>query len=369
MSDQKADLLWQLREAEAMQHGAVQFGLLEEIVRLSDLQNDLDAGFRARQALVRSGYFSGQPSASLVAFSWCLAQSDKEPERFPEGELLGPYKWVVAKLAGFPEVSLDQIQGVHDDLRHRFERAGYGENASLKLRLSLAIAIGDRAYAENAFARWKESSREGISDCAACDRQEEVYFALFMGRYRKAIKLAEPILNGLLRCTSVPHQTFADVLVPLVQLNRLEEAVKYHKTGYRMISQNEVFLFSMARHVTFLGLTDNANRGIKVMEKHLSWALKADEPDNRFEFYLACLFLMERVLKTGIRKFKARLPRSFPRYERAGEYDAEHVQSWFAKETHDLALRFDERNGSNYYCGRIRELASLHEVVVAHPFK
>jgi len=62
-------------------------------------------GFHLRQELIEAATFGGMEDRALIAFSWCLAQSDKDADRFPEQDLLwGKYKWILAGITDFPGV-------------------------------------------------------------------------------------------------------------------------------------------------------------------------------------------------------------------------------------------------------------------------
>src|SRR4051812_22715000 len=88
------DLMERFWDAEMMENSLAKCALLEEIIRIADTRQDFEVGFDARMALVDAGTFSGAPDKALVAFSWCLAQADKQPDHFSGPDLLWKYKWV-----------------------------------------------------------------------------------------------------------------------------------------------------------------------------------------------------------------------------------------------------------------------------------
>src|SRR5262249_34345582 len=149
--------------------GPAKVMLLEEAVRLADSHRDVARGFAARQSLIRAATFGGYPEKSLVAFSWSLAQSDRNPLQFPPTELLWQDKWIVGSLNGFPQISRQQIADMLEDLAQRFRRVGAGPHAVHKLRFDLSMDLGDRDEARRSYRKWKRSRRDWLSDCVACD--------------------------------------------------------------------------------------------------------------------------------------------------------------------------------------------------------
>jgi hypothetical protein len=192
----------------------------------------------------------------------------------------------------------------------------------------------------------------------------------FLGEDERAVEEAAPILAGELCCMEVPHGTFGRLLLPLVRLGRLAEAMEYHHRGYRLVADNRDFLFTVSHHLTFLVLTEHAPQGLKLLEKHLVWALETAEQDARFAFVQAAFFLFDRLLETGRRTVPLRLPATFTAYQESAAYDVADLAAWFDEDRRGLAARFDERNGNRNYARRIadhRKLRALIQPFPLHP--
>src|SRR4051812_42838167 len=86
------DLRALLVKALRLARGPAQVAVAEEAVRLADAHNDPVAGFVARKRLIEASTQGGRPDVLLVAFSWCLARCDADPQRFKEGDLLWNFK-------------------------------------------------------------------------------------------------------------------------------------------------------------------------------------------------------------------------------------------------------------------------------------
>jgi hypothetical protein len=358
-----------MKQARDLQDGSTKVGLLEEAVRLADLLADVSLGFDARVKLIEAANFSGAPEKSLVAFSWCLAKIDREPGRFPEYDTLWSYKWVINSLADFPQIPRPRIMAALADFTQRIERAGYGMRPVYKVQTRLAGKMGDLDEYRAAHDRWADSPRGGLSDCMACDRDEEVEYLIDMGRDEEALAEAGPILDGSERCHEVPHATLGLVLLPLLRLGRVAEAVPLHLRGYRMINRNREFLYTVNEHLKFLALTDNLDKGLKLFEAHLSWTLDTFELSDRFRFSLASGFLFQRLGTSGKDSVRLRLPESFPGYQASGRYVVADLTSWLESDAAGLARRFDERNGNDWYASKIEASRGWHDLVTPHSVK
>ncbi|MBY0456190.1 MAG: hypothetical protein K2V38_02515, partial [Gemmataceae bacterium] len=112
--------------ASALDPGAAKIAVLEEAVRVADTHNDIDLGFAVREELIHAATFGGRPDVSMVAFAWCLARYDKEPDRFDPSGLLWKYKWVLDAVAEYPQFSREQIESMLADMERRYKEAGSG---------------------------------------------------------------------------------------------------------------------------------------------------------------------------------------------------------------------------------------------------
>jgi hypothetical protein len=334
-----------LEQASGLDNGPAKLALFEEAVRLADACQDIERGFSLRENLVDVATDIGETKKALIHFSWRLAQCDREPDRFSEDDLLWEYKWILSSTSTVPEISRDQIESMLEDMTRRSRRMGYGLRAIYKLRWDLAIDMGDSAKASKWYRLWEQTPRDDNTDCTACEQDDRVRFHVYRNKLEKAIELAQPILQGKLRCSSVPHETLAMLLEPLVRPGRLEEAAAAHLRGYRLIGNNSGFDLAVAQHIRFLALTDNLARGLKLFEKHC-------KPS--FDFNLSACFLLDRVWAGGRRKLKLRLPPTFPTYQRGGEYDVTTLMASLDQECRQLAAAHDTRNGNDAHARRMK---------------
>jgi hypothetical protein len=354
-------------QADSMGPGPTQLALLEAATRLADLLADAQLGFQARTKLVEAGTFSGAPEKAMVAFSWCLAQLDRDPESYPEWKILWQYKWVVNALPVFPQVTGEQIRGALDDLARRLGRSGYGTRPVEKLRFRVARTMGDAQGFHASHATWLDTPRGSMSDCPACDLDEEVGYLADSGQDERAIARARPIIEGKSRCRTVPHTTMARLLAPLLRTGRGDEAAALHLKGYRLILRNRDFLEEVGRHVEYLALAGNLAKGIKLFQSHLPWALETFDGYDRFVFSTSSLLLLDLLKASGKDSVRLRLPSTFPIFEESGRYSTEALAGWLDSDAADMARRFDARNGNDWFARSLEEGRGRQAPVIPFP--
>jgi hypothetical protein len=338
-----------MSRASRMKEGEAKVMALEEAARLADTHGDLDVAFEVRDALIDAGTFGGFPDKALVAFAWCRGQAKKNPDRFDSSMLLWKQKWVVARLDDFPHVTLKQIREALDDLEQTYAKADAGKRSVLKLRYQTARDMGAQAEAEQYWAQWVEAPRDHLTDCRACDQDDEIDYFIERGEHARAVEKARPILDGRLRCAEIPHLTYGSVLYPLLKLEQLEEARNCHLHGYPMVARNRDFLATVGEHIEFLALTDNLARGLTLFEKHLGWALNHASYRDRFTFHAAASLLLSRLVAEGRETVSLRLPKAFPLHQRQGTYETQVLHGWLEGQAKEIAGRFDARNGTDRF--------------------
>ncbi len=146
----------------------------------------------------------------------------------------------------------------------------------------------------------------------------------------------------------------------------------YHNRAYRLIAPQTFHTGYAAPHLTFLALTDNLPRGLKLLETHIPWPRSgvASDREDRFDFCLSVSYLMARV--ASARKGKPialRLPKEFPGHDPSSRYDPATLSAIFETEAARIGSLFDARNGTSYFRHRIDEVRGLDAMVTPCPLR
>ena len=363
-----------LSESLELEDGEAQTALCEEAVRLADLNGDLQLQYLAREAFIRACIFGGAEEKGLVAFAWMLAQFDNNPGQFDQWAILWKYKWINGVVCDFPQVPKKRIYEMIDDLERRAVRAGYGLRATTNERYRAERFWDNREKAIEYFRKLEELPADDLSNCPLCETDERVSFAIYSGNDERALEVALPILNGKKKCGSVPHRTYANILLPLIRLGRQQEALRYHVKGYGQIANNKGFLDRIADHLICLTLTENFDRGITLVERHYSWTETIRNGFSHFHFFLAASLLFEQLAEREGPKgtygvFNLSLPRSFPLFSETGDYDCARLAAWFKQKAEAIAMRFDERNETDFFMRTVAETHLLKELSAPFPYQ
>jgi hypothetical protein len=354
------DKLGELREqAWELPMGDAKISLLEEAVRIADTLGDIDSGFEVRDELMEAANEWGRPDIELVAYAWCLAQYDKDPERFSyeEHSLLWTYKRVLGTLMAFPTISRSRIESAFEDYKSRLERLGKPLSPHDEFRLRFELHRGDPEAVERAYSYFKRHGRASDLDCRACQLHGEVRYQFFRGKLEAGVDAAQALFKKHApSCNRVPHATHGVVLGSLLHLGRLDEAAVHHR-NYQKIKDDEGMINVVGMHLEYLAYVNDIPNAVKLLEKHLPWTHRTKDMENRFDFLVATLPLFARLKDTPV--LKMRFTKDFPNYEQSGEYDVARLETWIRSELQDMAKQFDARNGTKHFSQRINVDESL----------
>ncbi len=364
MTDPRARIEEIQEQAWRLPRGPAKLALLEEAVRLADMLEDVELGYRLRGDLAETATFSGRIDVLLVAFSWKLAQFDRAPDRFSDFDILWQYKWVANNVLDFSEVPLPRLLRLFDDMERRYREAGSTMHAVWYIKRDLYQHMGDRERAAEADARYRKCRRDHLSDCVACVAHGDAGYHRFLRQWPEALDAAEPLLSGRLTCSEQPHIAFGRLLVPYLHLKRLDDARAAHQRGYKMVRGGPQFVASHAHHLEFESLAGEPARAKAMVERHLPGALASVSSDNRFQFLLAAKLWTDRMLKLGKARMKLRLPAGPPPADADGRSDLERLGGWFQDQAEGIAARFDARNGTDAFRRILDGRAELMELAV-----
>lgn len=188
----------------------------QKCVDLADKNKDKERQIRYRLILMDESCLHDDGLKGYIVFPVVLKISDelfKETGTRPHiDDILWQYKWLIEDARYFYQVKQDQFEKLVNDAVVRFRNEGYGSR-SIYLQAARFYVYSDPAKADEYFNLFLSTPRDGNSDCMACERNAEYDYLLSKGRYLIAMHKAQPLFEGRLRCSDVPHMTFLSYML------------------------------------------------------------------------------------------------------------------------------------------------------------
>jgi hypothetical protein len=357
-----------LEEAAELPYGASRLAVTEEATRLADEHADIEAGYDCRLALLEVAIFAGYPEKALIAFSWLVARSDEDPEKFPESsalaglfitriDVLWGYKWIVQNTSAFPQISRRQIEDTLDDMEERYRKHGYSLRPLWMNRARVTMEMDDDPErVDEYFERWKASPVDLYSDCTACEQNFQVEVHLFRDRLAEARRAAEPLLSGELACAEVPHTTYCEMLMPTWLSGEAERAATYHTRAYELTRDNRDFVAELADLLDYRVVTGDLAGALDLAQRHLPWVDESRVGFRRWRWFISMTGLLEHLQDRDT--VALRMPSSLGPENEVERTDPRALHRWFEDAADRLTRRFDERNGNDVVSRRAAVLGA-----------
>ncbi|MEU5277799.1 tetratricopeptide repeat protein [Streptomyces asoensis] len=307
--------------------------------------------------------YSSEKAKMFVPFARLLRLWDERPEDFDAYEthaLHWVFKWVSAGMLDQPHVPLASVEKWLGEMEHRYRLAGHSPRAVRSAEFSVAAHVGDVERAERAFTAWLAADRDTMADCHACELRGQGWWRAEQGRDEEALDLWAPVLEGEYTCAHEPHAVLASSLLPLLRLNRVDEARAHHLRGFRLVRSMESMRGAYADHVEFCALTGNEARGLELLAERPAYFTDDGHPQSRLDFLNVVVLLMDRLSELGLAG--RRVPGPAGR-----EWTAAELGAYARTEALALAALFDERNGTSYVSERARARMAQRPLVERLP--
>jgi hypothetical protein len=368
MTEPPADVATILAEAHGLNDGQAKVDLLQEAVRLADHASAVDAGFDARLRLMEAALVCGSADILLVAYTWCLSQAEREPQRFSLYQMLWRYRRAIVYLPTFPQIPRGKIEEAIADMTRRYESAGASLRPVHLLRWKVAMKLGDTRMAADARRAWSRCRRDWLTDDEQTEEVTQIDYLLFRERWAEAADAARLYLDDSRRARSYVDSVLSWMPVPLLRLRRIDEAMAVHQRGYRLTTRNAALVTQAGRHIQFLALTHNFPRAVRLVERYLPYCVGSD-PEDQVEFY-PCLVTLLRVMRnTGKASIKLRLTSPCPGYSPGGRYDLAELDRVYWGQAAAVSTRYDTRDGNDYYARQLAGLDTLLALARPHPLR
>jgi hypothetical protein len=327
-------------EAYYLPYGDSKIALLEEAIRIADAHLSFSHQYHARMGLTEAAVMSGRVEKGIVSFAWCLANFERGDHHYSDYTIIWHYKWICGNIKEFPDVSKAKIEEMLEDYRQWLQKAGYNLRSYYKLQRSWAEHRGDSEQAQQYFAKWQETEDDVMTDCEACEVNSEVYYWLNQGQFDTAYEKAQPLLKGGLTCHSVPQTTYSELLLPLLERGRKEEADTFYQRCYKGIHGESGFTSTAGDLIKYLVVV-NQEKAISVFEEFVNEVYQSRVPLTKYDFYLPSSLLLSYL--TPDQQKLLRMPEGLT---------PEKIET----EMREIAVKFDQRNGTPCFTQRIGEL-------------
>lgn len=336
-----------MEEANLLPDSAARNVLLERAACAAEALHDLDTAWKARCTILSSSATSDDPrfEALFMSLAWCLAVSDRDPDRFSPSRVLWQYKWVATAAPPYARVPRAVLDRLIEDMEVRFVRAGWGRRAILHKRIELHQALGELEAARALVEDWRAVPRDRGADCLACETDSMSILLADCGDARAAVREARPIIIGRLSCSTVPQSTFGHLLLPLITLGEHAQARELYDKGRRLVAaMDETGVKYIAPYLTGAVYFKDVSQALAILRARLKEAAAIKSDGDRLKWFGHAAVAMELLAASGVEEVEIS---DVPGLVRGPTAKANELASAFRSVALGHAQALDTRNGNS----------------------
>ncbi|MDR0726385.1 MAG: hypothetical protein LBF59_10330 [Prevotellaceae bacterium] len=324
--------------------------LLKQAINLADAHNDVEWGFDLRLDLIRDEKETSRCDESLPAFTWILDAYDKNPEQLDEEGFLWEYKWMLGSVRRNRLISLEQIDSIAEDFKTRLLRNGYSLRPYYTTKAHLALFLNNLEDARKYIDLRNQEVRDEMSNCRACELDDDVELELRLGNFEKALTVGNSMLTKKVTCVHMPFSCYCTCVKYFQKAGDMTKAYEYFQKA-----EADLTNLSDTSQISEIGilirfLTDyDREKAWTFFESHAHWNLNSED-------YLDFLFSVSVLPLLASEAGKVlNINPSLEWYREDNTYDLKEVYNFYYEKAKALSEQFDERNGNSYFSEQFAE--------------
>lgn len=331
--------------------------LLIQAIQIADANDDVELAYDLRSDLMDKEWGLAERSEFVNTFSWMLNAYDADPENYNIEDLLWKYKWIISELFSNPKVPLEQIDLVLEDYKRRITEQGFDLRSYYTKLLHEALDQQDGPKTKEYLDKMNALPIDEISDCRACEMDNEVLYQINEGNFEEAYLRAQPLLKKEFSCAHVPVITFCHLCYLAIKSNMPEKAAELFLHAEEELHEREddsSLIRSIGLLIVYLFRTDK-EKGWKYVEKYLPWALEC-EPNREFFF---SMYMAEALKQENQQKVvHLELPGEHPLFNPSNSYLVSDLFDFYYSRASTYSIQFDERNRNSNYALQLEKALS-----------
>ena len=275
----------------------------------------------------------------------------EEEEWCPPGGIDGieyMAEYCLEVLCYLPQISLAQAEDIIKLLEEMLLFNRYGRRLYYQ-RLFRFYSAVDTYKALEYYYLFKNTKRDIVSDCRACEQADMARLFFRMGDMAMADRLAYPVLDGTLKCHDVPRNVWILYLQRALDYKDLAKAAPLAESLYRASEINDPTDLGYFGGIMRCFAYTEPGRAKMLLKKFLeNWEVLWDK-EKWFSFLSGSWTVCHECAKQDSIIHVKMLKNKVPFWNKDGVYNIRELEGWFYNEAFKIAESFDKRNGTSFY--------------------
>lgn len=343
--------------------GAVRMSALQEAIPQADAAKDAYWQLTFRYEYACEATFRDDPPKAMPAAAEFASIFEADPDALPEDGGSECYLMIaqmgIDPIVNLPQIPLAQWEALMEQFYALVKRYHIGLR-TYWWQMARFWRYIDQEKAFGYFQRFWKTGRDGLSDCRACERSYAVQMSLMVGDRAAADAYAKPMEAGRIRfCSDTPQLYWLAYLEDALDRGDLQEAEPLANKLYRKSDRDKSDLSYLGAVLRCWAYT-NPDRAVALAAKRFPWTLGMWDQKKVYDFYKGAWACFQELAKRT-NTVKLELPEKFALYQGNGTYAVPALAEWFRAQAANIAQKFDQRNGTDWYAQNLSRIEVFHD--------
>ncbi len=332
---------------------------LKAVCIAEDLKNE-DMIYHCKCLVGYTSIFTRDYEHLFDSFLWCLDFFNEYHENFDRddaSQFLWLYKYVLDSVHEYVHLDRHKIITLLDVYSSQLKKFDFSQRTYWYYRSIIYVGLGWTKELGGTLAKWKEYSRDEMSDCEACEVSNMVSMLCRLNEFEKAVDEASPVIVGKLSCEEEPQRIMSELLFPLLELNRVQEMHKYQKECLLLLESNRVLPLYLSYHIDVLSQLGDLETALKLLKEHINELTGEKGSWSKFHIYLHLYKCMDKLIEKETLNIEMKISDSVGFYQSNGVYETETIKSYLFQNLIEMASKLDKRSENNYFKTKLNHIA------------
>lgn len=330
--------------------GEERMNYLKKCIAEADLEKDTENMIWLRHDYIHESTFHDDGFKGMLMFPELMKLFEENPGVMEPSSFMFPFKWILANAPCYYQISLEQIEKYFEKFKEYIEKYGFTMRTYYKLKFSVYEDIDpDPETLLGYMAESEKYGRTKMSDCEACERNNQIRCEMKFGSEEKAIELLRDMNDRGMHCAEIPQCTYGELARQFAEKGMYDEAVHYAELFLPMIKGDEMnYLSKLAGIIIVYTMTD-LNKAYELFRSTAHLYTLNKTPSVKYNYADAASRFFAKLCEEGTEEIHTNLSADFEMYSDSGEYKTAELRDFFANAARELAEKFDARNGNSLY--------------------
>jgi len=322
--------------------------LIKQAVSIADSKNNIEWGVELRRMIMEFEYYTPHFYETYLIINWFVGMQSNEPDLIENEDFLWNYKHAISEILYNPSITKEAKELIEKDYVQRMTDSGFSIRPFYDIYFRYYTFLQNKDKAIEFRNLRNAEIHDYMSNCEACELDNDVDFALLLNQIDEAKDLATPLLTNKKTCARVPLITNINFTKFYTEKGELDAAKKYYQVAIDELEVKNDALVYLKYGLSLLNyLIESNQEQIALKNIEAAFPLLKNASDELH-------FLANRNIANCFSKMKQEtitihFPDWFEKFQPNNVYNLNELIQYFNEKVNSFIYQIDERNENDEF--------------------